>query len=84
MNLSRKDLKSNNEGIFPQTEQGFNDLSLNSHDEILEFQHAGNFRSKTLESFTPNPRSTSISLHKSDLESAFIQQFQFLAISPSK
>lgn len=82
INLCYRDVKDEKDEGKVKNEQGFDDISLTSHDEVVEFPNRDDGRCKTFEFFTPNPRSTSISLHKSDLEAAFVQQFQLFSIFP--
>ena len=79
INLCYRDVKDAQEAESFRSGQGFNDISLNSHDEFGE-KDGGQCR--TFEFFTPGQRSTSISVHKSDLEAAFVQQFQLVSIFP--
>lgn len=65
-------LKKHGERHF-QTEEGFSDVSLDSHEENNYGQQLETSRTRLLDSMIYYTRPTSISLHRTDIEAAFLQ-----------
>ena len=68
-----KDSLNIRDNMIVQTEYGFGDLSLDSHDAGKYGQMFETSRVQIGDSIIYNTRSTSISLHRVDLEAAFLQ-----------
>ncbi|OMJ95155.1 hypothetical protein SteCoe_1529 [Stentor coeruleus] len=58
-----------------QTEEGFSEISLDSHEENNYGQQLETSRTRLLDSMIYYTRPTSISLHRTDIEAAFLQNF---------
>ncbi|OMJ78334.1 hypothetical protein SteCoe_21890 [Stentor coeruleus] len=65
-------LKKHGERHF-QTEEGFSEVSLDSHEENNYGQQFETSRTRLLDSMIYYTRPTSISLHRTDIEAAFLQ-----------